>query len=76
MEKPSPDLTRNRLGQCPHSLGKLIEWKRFGLFCFLSYFSRPHSLGKLIEWKRQSRLPNGELTLSPHSLGKLIEWKI
>jgi hypothetical protein len=38
---------------CPHSLGKLIEWKlsetSFGTFTNVTL--SPHSLGKLIEWK-------------------------
>ena len=38
---------------CPHSLGKLIEWKQpFAIHDGhqVTVYS-PHSLGKLIEWK-------------------------
>ncbi len=38
---------------CPHSLGKLVEWKGV-VFHVISpelYFYCPHSLGKLVEWK-------------------------
>ena len=36
----------------PHSLGKLIEWKRdWNPYNRDSVCSTPHSLGKLIEWK-------------------------
>jgi len=38
---------------CPHSLGKLIEWKpAFPEKLLEDYNPGPHSLGKLIEWKR------------------------
>jgi len=62
---------------CPHSLGKLIEWKRIFGDTTRWGMDSPHSLGKLIEWK-----PNlvaetlDPITIGcPHSLGKLIEWK-
>jgi hypothetical protein len=65
----------------PHSLGKLIEWKRYAcstLPCTAEY-TPPHSLGKLIEWKRNRfvaiALGFPVSAISPHSLGKLIEWK-
>ena len=40
----------------PHSLGKLIEWKRPGAIWGGSGVGvdPPHSLGKLIEWKRKN----------------------
>jgi len=62
--------------ECPHSLGKLIEWKlllELRMYCLIF---RPHSLGKLIEWKPAIRDSLGLLSISPHSLGKLIEWKL
>jgi len=40
----------------PHSLGKLIEWKRLIANAELQINnSCPHSLGKLIEWKLQRK---------------------
>ncbi len=39
-------------GSAPHSLGKLIEWKRSISVGELTMTdTTPHSLGKLIEWK-------------------------
>ena len=37
----------------PHSLGKLIEWKRLRKFLACFSLLPPHSLGKLIEWKHR-----------------------
>ena len=69
------DLKAER-GLGPHSLGKLIEWKRSWSMAPCRVGPRPHSLGKLIEWKL---IMNGMalrwISIGPHSLGKLIEWK-
>ena len=62
----------------PHSLGTLIEWKRYttNKSSELRILS-PHSLGTLIEWKQNSTsCANNPAVIScPHSLGTLIEWK-
>ena len=53
----------------PHSLGKLIEWKRVVELpdrrVMLSI--APHSLGKLIEWKQEGyrALATASLVYSP-----------
>ena len=36
----------------PHSLGTLIEWKRYQQLTTDICNFRPHSLGTLIEWKQ------------------------
>ena len=61
----------------PHSLGKLIEWKRNARTAKLNGLDRrPHSLGKLIEWKLTKLLNGTDIDEKrPHSLGTLIEWK-
>ncbi len=51
-------VTTFRLLLRPHSLGILIEWKRYYVitleWCNLVAFYGPHSLGILIEWKQKS----------------------
>jgi len=65
------------LNRCPHSLGKLIEWKLISGNCTSrSHSIGPHSLGKLIEWKHLIACGGKDSSRSPHSLGKLIEWKL
>ena len=55
---------------CPHSLGKLIEWKRIHAGGDRGVLCGPHSLGKLIEWKRHRGHFIKELKrgVSPHPL--------
>jgi len=50
----------------PHSLGKLIEWKRVVKSRQPSIIYSPHSLGKLIEWKHDpSFRPRKQAVQSP-----------
>jgi len=54
----------------PHSLGKLIEWKRYRDPLNRNLPGGPHSLGKLIEWKRTlDQYPHGMVLRVPTRWG-------
>jgi len=60
----------------PHSLRKLIEWKRLPS-TIRSGISILSSLAEETNWMETgSRNSHGILQMSPHSLRKLIEWKL
>ena len=69
-------ITVGEVDEVPHSLGKLVEWKRFNSHLDWGFLlDLPHSLGKLVEWKHTGGGILSTESNLPHSLGKLVEWK-
>jgi len=70
METPSAPLLVHFPPCCPHSLGKLIEWKHEAEDLLDQWIECPHSLGKLIEWKQREKEGNKERMLTSPLAGE------